>query len=341
MRFDPEKKKQIVLYLLGKIAQNDPRVTKSVAEAYGINQNTVHTYVKELMEQGIIRREKRGKYELVEQKYSYELTRSGGDLHDEFRVFQKCLQPHISGYADNVQRIWEYAFSEMVNNVIDHSGSEKLTVLVRQNYLNTRTAIVDDGVGIFEKIRNYFHYASLDEAICELFKGKLTTDAANHSGEGIFFSSKLMDRFFIFSSGKIFTNNRYDHELILTVSDDELGGTTVLMELSNFSHKQPREVFDLYSDVDGGFTTTRIPLKNIFDGAPVSRSQAKRVCSNLEKFQEVILDFAELDWMGQGFAHQIFVVFQNSHPEIKLSPVNMNEAIAKMHQHVLSSAESE
>ena len=341
MRFDSEKKKQIVLYLLGKIAQNDPSVTKSVAEAYGINQNTVHTYVKELLDQNVIRRVKRGKYELVEQAYNYRLARSKGELNDDTYAFVKCLRPHISRYAENVQRIWEYTFSEMVNNVIDHSDAENLTVFVWQNYLSTRTAIVDDGVGIFEKIRNYFAYASLDEAICELFKGKLTTDAANHSGEGIFFSSKLMDRFIIFSSGKTFTNNRYDHEKVLTVSDQESGGTVVFMELSNFTHKQAREVFDLYSDVDGGFTTTRIPLKNIFDGAPVSRSQAKRVCSNLEKFREVILDFAELDWMGQGFAHQIFVVFQNRYPEIKLSPVNMNEAIAKMHQHVLSSAESE
>ena len=56
--------------------------------------------------------------------------------------------------------------------------------------------------------------------------------------------------------------------------------------------------------------------KEIFDASPVSRSQAKRVCNRLDKFEEVIVDFAEISWMGQGFAHQLFVVFAGSHPEI-------------------------
>ena len=45
----------------------------------------------------------------------------------------------------------------------------------------------------------------------------------------------------------------------------------------------------------------------------------------LEKFQEVILDFDGIEWMGQGFAHQIFVIYKNQHPEIQIIPVNMNE----------------
>jgi len=82
---------------------------------------------------------------------------------------------------------------------------------------------------------------------------------------------------------------------------------------------------------------TRIPLKNIFDAAPVSRSQAKKICNRLEKFQEVELDFEDLDWMGQGFAHQIFVVFEKTNPQIKIVPINMSEAVAKMYNHVINS----
>ena len=81
-------------------------------------------------------------------------------------------------------------------------------IIVEQDYLNTSVMIYDNGIGIFKKIKEHFKFPSLDEAICELFKGKLTTDSENHSGEGIFFSSKMMDDFFIVSSGKIFTNNR-------------------------------------------------------------------------------------------------------------------------------------
>ena len=86
-------------------------------------------------------------------------------------------------------------------------------------------------------------------------------------------------------------------------------------------------MFDLYADIEGGFIKTRIPMKNVFDSSPVSRSQAKRICNRLEKFKEVLLDFDGVQWMGQGFAHQLFVVFANQHPDFRLIPINMNEDI--------------
>lgn len=89
--------------------------------------------------------------------------------------------------------------------------------------------------------------------------------------------------------------------------------------------------------VDGGFTKTKIPMKNIFDTAPVSRSQAKRVCNRLEKFKEVIIDFEGVQWMGQGFAHQLFDIFAREHSDIKLVPINMNEDVTKMYNHVIMS----
>lgn len=82
---------------------------------------------------------------------------------------------------------------------------------------------------------------------------------------------------------------------------------------------------------------TRLPLKHFFALAPVSRSQAKRICNRLEQFQEVILDFEAPEWIGQGFAHQLFVMYQNQHPTVKLRPVHMNESVAKMYHHVVRS----
>ena len=42
-----------------------------------------------------------------------------------------------------------------------------------------------------------------------------------------------------------------------------------------------------------------------------------------------------LDWIGQGFAHQLFVVFQNEHPTIRLRPIGMTEDVEKMVRHVM------
>lgn len=334
MSFTKDKKRIIIEYILEKVSENVPDISKRVAQNFDINQNTVHRYINELLNDGILIREKKGVYTLAKHEYTYYLHRSDGDLDSDTYAFEVCLQEHIKSMPDNVKAIWGYSFSEMINNVMDHSMAENLLVHVSVDSISTRVAIADDGVGIFEKIKNYFMLDSVEDAICELFKGKLTTDEKNHSGEGIFFSSRLMDEFYIVSSNKIFTNNRFDSDKIYDFPFEFDYSTLIVMSLSNTSKKKAYEIFDLYADVDGGFTKTKIPLKNAFDGAPISRSQAKRVCNRLEQFEEVELDFCDIDWMGQGFAHQIFSVFAKEHPEIKIIPINMSKEVKKMYMHV-------
>lgn len=80
----------------------------------------------------------------------------------------------------------------------------------------------------------------------------------------------------------------------------------------------------------------KIIIKNMFTSSPISRSQAKTICNHLEKCREAVIDFADVPWMGQGFAHQLFVVFAKQHENIKLVPVNMNEDVTKMYNHVIT-----
>ena len=108
-------------------------------------------------------------------------------------------------------------------------------------------------------------------------------------------------------------------------------GTLIIMGLVNESNRSLKEVFDMYSSVDGGFTITNIPMKRICDsGYPVSRSQAKRLYFGFDKFEKVILDFKDVDEIGQAFAHELFNVFAKKHPEIELECINANEDINKM-----------
>lgn len=336
MKLSKEKKQTIILYILDKISAGSKSVSKEVSEAFGMSPNTVHTYLNELIDDDIITKQKRGEYKLVTIQETYDFKRSQGELSSDTIVYESCLDKKISHLSENIKHIWAYAVSEMVNNVIDHSTAENMQVIITQNYLRTGVIISDNGVGIFEKIKNHFALANLDEAICELFKGKLTTDKENHSGEGIFFTSKMMDTFLIASSGKVFATTKYNNEQVFDLNDSS-SGTCVVMSLSNFTNRTAKEVFDSFSDTDGAFTTTKIPIKSIFDSAPISRSQAKRVCYRLDNFEEVIFDFDNVSWMGQGFAHQIFVVYQNAHPNVKLIPINMNDSVASMYNHVVNS----
>ena len=54
--------------------------------------------------------------------------------------------------SSNIKSIWSYVFTEMTNNVIDHSQSDIFNIIVEQDYLTTTVAMTDNGIGIFKKI---------------------------------------------------------------------------------------------------------------------------------------------------------------------------------------------
>ena len=110
-----------------------------------------------------------------------------------------------------------------------------------------------------------------------------------------------------------------------------------LEHLSNYSKKVLREIFDKFSDETGRFLRMDMVVKNVFNNNyPVSRSQAKRLVNRFDEYEEIILDFNGIEDIGQGFAHELFVVFANAHKDIKLDIINENENVRKMINHVVS-----
>ncbi len=342
MSLKKSTKERIKHYILEKIEIGDNAIAQKTAETFHISLTTVYRYLNELCTEKIIKREGR-KYVLSEIE-NVKIYYCNNKLEED-RIFNEIIEPIANNLPDNVYKIWQYAFTEMMNNAIDHSNASEIIIYTLYNYCSTKIMIDDNGIGIFEKIKEYYGYETLDDAVNELFKGKLTTDSENHSGEGIFFTSRMIEHFGVLSDGKIFTHNTHHDVIQDIVSIPELKswkdkkGTTVAMIMPNNSKVNIKEVFDMFSDVDNGFIKTHIPLKNIFtDGFPVSRSQAKRLCARFESFEEVILDFEGIDDIGQGFAHELFVVFKRKHPHVNISVTNENQDIRKMLAHVNASS---
>lgn len=65
-------------------------------------------------------------------------------------------------------------------------------------------------------------------------------------------------------------------------------------------------------------------------GHLISRSIARRVLSNIEKFKVIFLDFNRVKTIGQAFSDEIFRVFENKHKEITILPINVNEKVKFM-----------
>lgn len=99
------------------------------------------------------------------------------------------------------------------------------------------------------------------------------------------------------------------------------------------TERTTKEIFDEYTSDDFVFNKTKITVhlaKDYLGHDFVSRSLAKRILMNVEKFKIIVLDFKNIDNIGQGFADEVFRVFKNKNPDITIVPVNMNEEIEFM-----------
>lgn len=266
-------------------------------------------------------------------EYSYSLQAS----INEDLIWRRDIFPHLKTVNQNVLQICQYGFTEMVNNAIEHSDSPTLKIKLSRNEENVRFDVIDCGIGIFTKINGVLGLEEPDCAILELIKGKFTSDPQRHSGEGIFFTSRIFDIFTISSGGLAFSwlknNNQFE---FLNVSDSP--GTMVTMAISTDSKLSLADVFNEFANPDKqpGFYKTAIPMQIMQHNGDslISRSQAKRLMNRFDRFREVVLDFTGVDFIGQGFADEIFRIFVHTNPGTRLIPVNCTETVEKMIAHV-------
>lgn len=246
-------------------------------------------------------------------------------------VYQKLY--FLTKLPEHIRSIFDYAFSEMLNNAIDHSQSKFILVRVESNKDTLCFKIDDFGVGVFNNIMKQRKLSSSLEAIQDLLKGKTTTAPHAHSGEGIFFTSKAADRFTLNSSSTSLTVDNLVPDIFIHELSPSKSGTRVIFELRLDHTKHLDELFrQYYTDSnDLAFDKTFIQIRLYTRGSIyVSRSQAKRVLFGLEAFRTVVLDFDKVPGIGQAFADEIFRVFRLKHPQIQISYINANEAVAFM-----------
>ena len=258
----------------------------------------------------------------------------GLEEHDVLKELENKF-PAILKLSENVKSIFVFAFSEMLNNAIEHSGSQKINVEISIQDKVLSFSISDFGIGVFRSIMQKKNLKSELEAIQDLLKGKTTTMPRSHSGEGIFFTSRAGDEFVLDSFGRQLIVNNKVKDVFLNNPTKRKVGTKVIFKIDVDSKKRLSGIFTQYTNVgegsDYGFDKTEIKIKlYILGGVYISRSQARRVLHGLEKFKVIVFDFDKVPTAGQAFADEIFRVFHNKHPDIKLESINTNEAVQFM-----------
>lgn len=329
-------------FILRNAKDNPTSLASATAKAFGLSRAAVNRYVNRLVDEGYLeasgntRARRYSLKKIVDEVFTIEdITR----LSSEDTVWRFRVLPLFKDVPQNVINICQYGFTEIFNNVIDHSLSDKAIISYTQTSNEINMAILDMGIGIFQRIQNDFEFPDARSALLELSKGKLTSDKDRHTGEGIFFTSAMFDRFSIQSGNLVYMKSKKDDGGWLIETGEiaaPLKGTTVHMAVSIDAGWTIREIFEQYQGEQLRFRKTHIPVKlaNYPGEQLVSRSQAKRILARFDQFSGVTLDFEGVDDIGQPFADEIFRVFKNSHPEIEIHHVNGNDDVKRMIDYV-------
>ena len=312
-----------------------------VVNHMGFSRAYVHRFLKKLADEGLIvliGKANQAHYVIASNKDALpakpsrvrKIITNRGLAEDKVLSQIKAESSIFHGMAGNVSSIIDYAFTEKLNNAIEHSSSEKIDLIVTKNSVDICFTVADQGVGIFNNIMKKKRLVSTMDAIQDLLKGKETTAPEGHSGEGIFFTSKIADRLTIKSFEKkiVFDNVGQD----IYIKDIQSSkGTKVDFVLGLKSKKTLSDLFNQYTDESFQFSKTGVKVKLYHQDVDyVSRSQARRILAGLEKFKTIELDFKDVETAGQAFADEIFRVWQNAHKDIKVTVINANKNIMLM-----------
>lgn len=312
-----------------------------LTKKYKISRQAIHRHLSDLMIDGKILKQGSSKKTAF---YILNTWRARKKIFKKIREFKKKVRAKglsedlllqevgsqaglLEGLSKEARTNFDYAFTEMVNNAIDHSQTRFINVDVKVDLGMVWFCISDAGVGIFQNIKEKYKLEGEMAAIQDLLKGKQTTMPRRHTGEGIFFASKIADRFVIDSHKKRLTvDNNINDVFVEDIRFKK--GTRVTYEMRADTRKKLDEVFRQFTGENFKFDKSQVKV-SLFAGGElyISRSQAKRLLHALDRFNEVILDFANVPTIGQAFADEVFRVFKNIHPEIRIMPISCSENV--------------
>jgi len=323
-------------FILDNVQEHPRDILRLTGQRFGFSRQMANRYADSLVAAGLL--DARGKTRarqytlrpIVETCHTIRLTT---DVAED-AVWRQYIAPHLSSIPLNVLRICQYGFTEMFNNAIEHSEASRARIALTLDASNVRMMVFDYGIGLLNKLARDLNVTDGRVALNQLLKGKLTTAPERHSGEGIFFTSRVFDDFALHAGRFVFRCRDELREYELDDSKDYVArGTTVSMKIALRSERILSSVFSRFTLPEtNAFDRTHVLVKlsAYSDEGLVSRSQARRIVSRLPEFKDVTLDFQGIEYIGQAFADEVFRVFANSHPAISLRPVNANADVSLM-----------
>ena len=329
----PHTAEHVRAFILDHVQTHPGNLAALIVDRFAISRQAANKYLRQLVAEGILI----ASGQTRDRSYSLAATRPwrrsyplDGSLEEDV-LWRRDIAPALGDLPRHLLDIWAFCVTEMLNNAMDHSGGTSVRVTVLKTSANSAILIQDDGVGIFHKLQTELHLLDERHAVLELSKGKLTTDPQRHTGQGIFFSSRMVDRFEILSRGIHFIHTNTAPADVVQPESKRTNGTTIILTLSHTATQTVRGICEQYASdsEDLAFNKTIFPVTLAQYGQEqlVSRSQAKRLLARVDQFRIVVLDFEGLDFIGPAFADEIFRVFARNHPEVEIVAMRTSPSV--------------
>ncbi|MEO8152582.1 MAG: ATP-binding protein [Rhizobacter sp.] len=324
----------LMLHITADAVRHPNDLAAHVAQSAGVSRGTAQKALQRLTQLGWLQRDgtsrrpqfRPGLLRQVVKRYAL-----AGLLED--LPWSRDFAPFFT-LPTEVQRMTQHAFGELLNNAIDHSGGNSVTVSLRQTPSHVQLLVSDDGCGVFDQLSRSF---SLDDpllAMLELSKGKLTSQPTRHAGRGLFFTSRLADVFDLHANETAFQHRLWEGNGWRPGRALKHQGTSVYAAIALDTTRTLESVLHAHSLGGAGydFERTVVPLRLM--ASPLagldSRAQARRVAARLTAFRRAEMDFDGIAAIGHSFADELFRVMSPELGELDLVPMNMSPAVAAM-----------
>jgi anti-sigma regulatory factor (Ser/Thr protein kinase) len=234
------------------------------------------------------------------------------------------LPPHVA-------LLVEHAYTELLNNAVDHSGGRQATISVRQTPTHVQLLVADDGCGIFDRIARSFAIDDPATAMLELAKGKLSTWPARHSGRGLFFVARLAEVFELHANRHAYRRFGWEGGGWDAGRPLPRDGTSVFVAIALETSSTLEGLLSAHSASGRGrdFARTEVALRLLASpGASLAtRAQARRAWSRLAAFEHATLDFGGIAEVGPAFADELLRVQRVAYPGVRLETTRVSPRV--------------
>jgi DNA-binding transcriptional ArsR family regulator len=160
-------------FLLAEVDAHPRDLVRLAVARFGISRQAVHGHLNRLLGDGLLHaagRTQARRYRVaVVAEHHDTLDRASMQRADE--AWRERFAPALDGLRANVLEIARFGFTEVVRNVLEHSGAPSLSARVRRTAASIEIRIADRGSGIFRHLEQESRVDEALEAALAIVKG--------------------------------------------------------------------------------------------------------------------------------------------------------------------------